>query len=240
MGESSMEGTAATEIKVLIAGYPHLTENYQAAIRGIGCTPIVSLLPKQAVSTSSIAPYDGLLLPGGSDIEPSFFGEENLGSRDIDKALDSRQFALLDAFLKAGKPVLGICKGMQLINVYFGGTLIQNLPAAGIYRHAFDEVDKIHAVWAVPGTCLEKIYGKQIYTNSAHHQSIGRLGHSLLRTQYCEDGIVEALCHETLPVTGVQWHPERMGFANKRSDTADGEALFYHFKALLFAFRKPL
>ena len=104
-------------MRVLIAGIPDLTKNYENALRLAGVETQVSLSPV------SVSLFDALLLPGGGDVDPAFFGEENRGSLHIDPALDQAQFTLLDAFIRLNRPVLGICRGMQLLNVYFGGTI---------------------------------------------------------------------------------------------------------------------
>ena len=78
---------------------------------------------------ADLSQFDGLLIPGGEDIDPARYGQENTGCRTIDPVMDELQFHALDIFVKAGKPVLGICNGMQMINIYFGGDLIQDIPS---------------------------------------------------------------------------------------------------------------
>jgi putative glutamine amidotransferase len=179
----------------------------------------------------TIQEYDGLLLPGGGDIDPQLFHEENKGSRNIDSILDQMQFKLLELFIHANKPVLGICKGLQIINVYFGGTIIQDLPTAS--THAWDKEDKIHASSTISDTFISKLYGDTLITNSAHHQGIGSLGKQIFLSQFATDYVVEAIYHATLPIIAVQWHPERMCFEHQRLDTVNGEAIFRYFKKLL-------
>ena len=112
------------------------------------------------------------------------------------------QLAILDKFVKAKKPVLGICRGEQLINVYFGGSLIQHVAGhAGIY----------HDVKNVSGSIMYRLYGKTTKVYSSHHQAVRRLGKGLKITQKANDGTVEAIEHKTLPIFAVQWHPELMG-----------------------------
>ena len=157
---------------------------------------------------------------------------KNKGSRNIDALLDSVQFSLLQAFVSAGKPVLGICKGIQLINVAFGGTLIQDLSAESLAIHAWAETDKIHISKAAPGTFPAQLYGSAPRVNSAHHQAVGTVGDGLRIAQYGPDFVVEALYHERLPIIGVQWHPERMCFSYAREDMADGSHLLSYFLSL--------
>ena len=115
---------------------------------------------------------------------------------------DREEFALLDAFLRQGRPVFGICRGVQLLNVYFGGTLRQQVPG-----HADGAR---HTVHAVPGSRIEALCGAAFETNSWHHQAADALAPGLRCTASSPDGLAEALEHEAFPVFGVQWHPERM------------------------------
>lgn len=225
-----MNNSAGTDSKiprVLIAGYDKNAKNYVDALSGTGIEPIVCLDFKNI----NVNTFNGLLLPGGSDIDPSFFNQVNTHSRIIDKELDYIQLSILDIFVSAGKPVLGICKGMQIINVYFKGDIIQHIPTA--YIHEYDNGDKIHNSNINKNTFLFNIYGKNAYINSAHHQAVGKTGTSLDIIQYSDDGVIEGLSHTSLPIIGLQWHPERMCFYNKRSDTADGKYIFEYFKRLL-------
>lgn len=174
--------------------------------------------------------FDGLLLPGGGDLNPALYGAVKCAECGVpDDALDALQMAAMGAFVKARKPVLGICRGHQLINVYFGGTLIQHLPDCACHRKAAGSGDEVHAVHARKGTALERMYGCDFCTNSSHHQAIDRLGEGLEIVARSEDGVAEAVRHRTLPVCGVQWHPERMGFAHARRDTVDGAKMIQWF-----------
>lgn len=188
---------------VLIAGKKEMTKNYRNALDLLGITYDISL----KANADTLNKYDALLLPGGADIEPSLFGQNNLGSREIDVGCDVSQLALLHHFVLAQKPVLGICKGLQLINVYFGGSIIQDLP--GKDMHESSSKDVFHDTYLRPGCFLESLYSGTLRVNSAHHQGIGALGHGLRILQLSPDQTVEALCHPTLPILGVQWHPER-------------------------------
>ncbi len=206
-----------------IVGVAGNVNNYIAALKAVGIEPVVTLDPAEAVRCG------GLLLPGGGDIDPARFGEENNGSRDIDTALDAVQLAALDGFVRAGKPVLGICRGHQVVNVYFGGGLVQDLPTAEDHM-ARGHADSLHAVEIAAGSILSKLYGRSAIVNSAHHQGLGALGRGLRVTALAPDGVVEAAEHESLPVLAVQFHPERMAFAHARSDTADGAGVFRWFQ----------
>lgn len=150
--------------------------------------------------------WDALLLPGGGDLEPWRYGQENTASRGLEPERDEAELRLLQDFTAAGKPVLGVCRGLQTINVFFGGTLLQDIPGHG----AVEGADRLHAVRTAPSP-LRPLFGERLTVNSAHHQAADRLGSGLRAVQWAGDGVVEALCHERLPVWAVQWHPERLG-----------------------------
>ncbi|MBQ8110039.1 MAG: gamma-glutamyl-gamma-aminobutyrate hydrolase family protein [Clostridia bacterium] len=183
---------------------------------------------------------DGLLLPGGGDIDPARYHRANTACGRLDPALDEMQFSTLDAFVKAQKPVFGICRGLQLINVYFGGTLIQHLSQSP--RHRWDErgADRAHDSVAIPGSWLAGMYGERFCVNSAHHQGVDALGKGLIVAQRSDDGVVEALRHSVLPIYAVQWHPERMCFDRARPDTVDGSVVLRDFLDRVLVARRAL
>ena len=146
--------------------------------------------------------FSGLLLTGGGDVEPARYGGARQPTYTFVDDRDREEFALLDAFLRQGRPVFGICRGVQLLNVYFGGTLCQQVPG-----HADGAR---HTVHAVPGSRIEALCGAAFETNSWHHQAADALAPGLRCTASSPDGLAEALEHEAFPVFGVQWHPERM------------------------------
>ncbi len=208
-------------IKVAIVGKPDYTHNYERALTHCNAKPYSSLRP------GIINNCDVLILPGGGDITPAFFGQKNLGSHNIDTELDIIQLRALDYFVQHRKPVLGICKGMQLINVYFGGTIIQHLPNATV--HAYDNGDKTHMSEAFPASTIYNIYGKRFEINSAHHQGIDTPGKQLTITQLSDDSVIEGIEHTSLPIIGVQWHPERLFDHTLKKTTVDGSLIFHEF-----------
>ena len=173
--------------------------------------------------------YDGLLLPGGCEVNPARYGKDRIPQEMVDDELDALQFDVLARFLEAGKPVLGICRGHQLLNVAFGGTLIQHLPGAGKHQSLASGADNVHAACNEAGSFMCRIYGSACRVNSSHHQGVDIPGEGLLAVTHSEDGVIEALEHESLPAWGVQFHPERMCFRHRRDDTADGSAVFRFF-----------
>lgn len=223
-------------MKLLIAGKQDLTLNYVSAFHSLGAESSVWL---PDCSESFLSPvhkhaedFQGLILPGGGDIHPAYFGQQNTGSLSIDSTLDLAQFSLLGAFLRAGKPILGICRGMQLINVAFGGDLIQDLDHQIRPLHAWCGQDATHCTTILPDTFLSDLYGSQLVTNSAHHQAVDNLGVDLLPAAYGPGHVLEALYHRRLPVLGVQWHPERMCGAQKNPEAGDGSQLLLYFISL--------
>lgn len=163
--------------------------------------------------TDSLPPLcDGLLLPGGRDCSPLLYGQKNNGSRNVCIEEDLLQLSALEQYIHAERPVLGIDKGMQLINIAFGGSLRQHI---GHYPHDAVRLgvlvfDRYHSTTLREGSMLEALYGASLIVNSSHHQAIDRLGRDLEITQFAYDGCPEAVQHRTLPVIGVQWHPERL------------------------------
>lgn len=214
-------------LHILIAGVTGQCDNYVEAVRAAGMAAHVSLtLPEDPLFSG----YDGLLLPGGSDINPARYGEPLRGSRRIDEALDAAQFALLEAFLPTGRPILGICKGHQILNVAFGGSLCQDIPQAD--RHRYAEADQVHMTHVKSGSWLYDLYGSDFPTNSAHHQAVNRLGQGFRPIQLSDDGVIEAIAHENLPILSLQWHPERMCGRHRRADTVDGAPVFSYYRKL--------
>ncbi len=209
-----------------ILGYEERVTNYAAALEAVGLRPVVTL------STAEAEDCAGLLLPGGGDIDPARFGQVNAGSRDIDPRLDEAQLKILEVFVRSGRPVLGICRGHQVVNVGLGGDLIQDLPTAADHV-AYDHVDSVHPTENRPGSLLHALYGAKMTVNSSHHQGLGRMGTGLRAVSFAPDGTVEAAEHRSLPILTVQFHPERMAFRFARPEVADGQRIFEWFKSQL-------
>lgn len=160
---------------------------------------------------------DGLILQGGADLSPSSYGQRPLRPEWTGDAVRDRyEIELIEGFLAAGKPVLGICRGCQLLNVAFGGTLLQDIglqrPQARAHVDPIGYDQHLHTVRLEPDAPLAALYPAQRegVINSIHHQAIDRLGGDLLiEAHSADDGIVEAIRARSLPhVRGVQWHPE--------------------------------
>ena len=211
--------------RVLIAGEGDKTVNYENAMKELG------MFCETSLSVPDTLSYDGLILPGGGDIDPRLFGQCVNGSRFFDPELDRIQMAILKAFVLDKKPVLGICKGMQLINIYFGGDMIQHLSANK--NHEYIGKDQLHETTAVRGSFLEKLYGECFVVNSAHHQAVDCPGQGIKYVQSAKDGVVEGLKHSYLPIFGVQWHPERLCFTHRNKDAVNGAVLLAYFREMM-------
>ena len=172
---------------------------------------------------------DGLILTGGVDIEPALYGEETLNDTvKSDPARTRYEFEILRAFADIGKPIFGICRGMQTLNVAFGGTLYQDLPAQKSLDHYGAEL--MHPVTAKPGSILCKLFGGRLITNSFHHQAVKDLADGFVVTAECaDDGVIEAFEHNSLPILAVQFHPERMVGPQKSGAAPDYLPLFEYF-----------
>ena len=232
-----MSGEPSVAIAVPAEGAERRYANYFQTVRALGGRP--------AAVGADVDPrrFGALLLPGGYDVDPARYGRENVACGQLDPALDALQLAALDAFVGAKRPVFGICRGHQLLNVYFGGTLIQHLPQSA--RHKWDEAtgaDRAHGSEAAPGSWLAALYGASFPVNSAHHQGVETLGGGLVVDQRADDGVIEAMHHAALPVWCVQWHPERMCLERARADTVDGAAVIRWFleKAVEHSKRKRI
>lgn len=210
-------------IRIQVSGELGRTDNYSAAIRSAGGDPASGYCPAPDLSCA------GLVLCGGGDIESTLFGQEDEGSNPPDQARDQAELALFQAFYEAGKPILGICRGMQLINVALGGTLIQDMPPEQKIFHITAQGDLVHPVFSPEGTALNGLYGPVFSVNSAHHQAVDQLAEGLEAAAWSESGVVEALELPGYPILGVQFHPERMAFGKRRLDTVDGAAIFAWF-----------
>lgn len=237
---------------ILIVGRTCALANYQKAVSAAGYIPVTtdSMQLLQADTETEALSYhhmlsriDLLLLPGGGDIAPDLLHMPDDGFYHVDRPLDLVQFAYFDYFLTHQKPVLGICKGMQLMNAALGGTLTPDMSQPLQAVHAYlGNCDNIHRCRYLPPSGLVDtasdfpmlaIY-RQLYEsrqlplqiNSAHHQCIKRPADVLCPFQYSPDDVIEGFIHRTLPILGLQWHPERL-------PCADGNYLKLFLNALL-------
>ena len=212
-------GRSAFAIKTL----QYVEQSVPHWIMSGGALPVMipSPLGETARGDVSLADYalwlDGLVLHGGSDVWPGSYGETPLQERwSGDRNRDEYEIALTRAFVAAGKPVFGICRGLQLINVAFGGSLYQDIdtqrPQALVHRDAASYDLNFHAVEVLPGTRLGTLLSGASSTriNSVHHQGVKDQAPGFVVEARCPvDGMVEAIRHTGGPwVAAVQWHPE--------------------------------
>jgi putative glutamine amidotransferase len=206
------------ELKVLLSSGKTTPASYISALERLGAEGVHEWPPKYSEE------YDGLLLCGGSDVDPKHYGEDINGSVGIDAERDAAEFELMNAFIAAGKPIMGICRGHQFINVYFGGSLYQNIEEAELHKGG-----KAHLVTSEPDSVVRSLYGESFSVNSTHHQATKELGKGLRVAATWNGKYVEATEHTSLPIITVQWHPERMCFDYSREDTVDGALIIKHF-----------
>ena len=161
--------------------------------------------------------FDGLIIPGGPDVDPTFFGEEpkwKIGSTNYKRDIFEKE--IFQAFYKAGKPIFGICRGCQFINIMMGGTVYQDLvsenPKATI-RHAQGTNGSYptHHIQVEKDSALYQSLGDTAFVNSRHHQAVKSVGHGLTVTATAPDGVVECIeSSQNNQIVAVQWHPENM------------------------------
>lgn len=211
--------------------------NYSLAIAAAGGLPTMVAVLDPALAEAYAAQADALVLSGGADVDPALFGahpEPKLGA--VDERRDAFELALYRAFRAARKPVLGVCRGHQVINVAEGGTLHQHLPTVpGAWQHDQRDISgaPLHPVKLTSGSRLAGIFGTlEIRTNSYHHQAIDKLGAGLTAVAHSGDGLVEAVEERAGSfVLGVQWHPE-MAFERFPEQHAPFQALLDATRAL--------
>ena len=202
--------------RIALASYIYndspLPATYFAAVERFGGYPLA-----MGVTTEQELPFllesaDALLLTGGGDVDSRYFRQPpHEKSTPCSKERDETELLLAAAFVRAGKPVLGICRGVQVLNVALGGDLCQHvfdLPSVQIQHQ---DKDTRHRVRLVPESLLSSIFGHvpELTVNSTHHQAVQRPGDGLTISALSTDGVIEAV-EMGDRVLGVQWHPERM------------------------------
>ncbi len=209
--------------KIFVYGDRAKLRNYDEALAFCGARGIFS----GNLEFSKLC--DGLLLPGGGDIDPARYGQKNTASSGIDPGRDEAEWELIRLFSETRRPILGICRGHQVINTAFGGELIQNVEHCETHQWEEATGDKVHTVKAPEGSFLYDLYGGEFSVNSAHHQAAGKVAPGFAVAATAEDNTIEALENREKRVFSVQWHPERMAFHKARADTVDGRYIFEFF-----------
>jgi len=194
-----------------------LPVSYVDAVAAAGGAPVL-VPPGEGPGTDPeaarrvVAALDALVLAGGGDIDPARYGQAaHPASAGVHGGRDAGELALLEAALDAGLPLLAVCRGVQLLDVHLGGSLVQHLPdTVGHRRHqvepgCFADVEVV----VEPGSRLEKIVGARLTVRCSHHQALDTLGAGLVVSARSHDGVIEAVELEGADfVLGVQWHPE--------------------------------
>lgn len=221
-GAFDVEPSRALERVYYYKNYPEAMESYGAAVVNVSqCDD------ETARRLAALA--DGLYLTGGGDMDPKRYGEERHPLCGVpEKGRDELELTLVRAFLGEEKPIFGICRGLQVLNVALGGSLWQDLPAqTGLAGHD----DGVHPVRTAEGSLLRELFGAEFPANSFHHQAVKDLAPGLVPEAWDESGkVVEAFSHKTLPMWAFQWHPERMtGRARFTQQGPDMAPLFQFF-----------
>lgn len=212
------------------APYNYVRRSYSLVLSGAGAVPFMALNAKMCKDYAEMT--DGLVIADSIlRVSPGRYGRAadtkmpvQLSSIPVNPAKDSMDLSLCEAFLQAGKPILGIGRGMHVINTIFGGDLAQVLSEPSMRIHnSFVE----HEIVPDVSSKLFRILGEKAYVFSCHGQAVGKPGAGLNISALSDDGVIEAFEHETLPVFGVQWHPEVIGMPDQEMHT-----LYQHADAL--------
>lgn len=198
--------------------FPHetLPEMYLEMLRRAGAMPVI--LPVHGDGPQElIARLDGIVLTGGGDVDPALYGHErHPGVKGVDPVRDRVETELVRSARKRDLPILAICRGIQILNVALGGTLVQDIqsqvPEALNHWDPERWAAHSHPISLEPGTKLSGIVGSEIAVNSMHHQAVDRVGPCLRAAGWAPDGVIEAIeCPDMRFCIGVQWHPECLG-----------------------------
>ena len=210
--------------RILISRAPESAGFYEKAVEKAGGEPLSFYCPDPEMD------FDALILGGGDDMDPAEFQEANHGSKGIDVQRDKVELALVNRCIYENKPILGICRGHQVVNIALGGNIYQDMNDNMKAIHAEDENgnDRYHEIGVGVMTMLDQLYGdcEEIIVNSTHHQAVRQFGQGLYRTAWDANGVTEAMQHGNMPIWTVQFHPERM---DGEHGTVDGQKIFDFF-----------
>ncbi|MEN3046092.1 MAG: gamma-glutamyl-gamma-aminobutyrate hydrolase family protein [Candidatus Hydrothermales bacterium] len=190
-----------------------LNNKYIEAIREAGGIPLViPYLDLENIEEEIFSFFDGFLLSGGGDVHPSFYGEELENVEKVVLERDKFEIELVKRCFENKRPLLGICRGLQVMNVAMGGTLIQDIKSDITHRQPPPYDKPVHSITVYKNSQLYQILGiEELTVNSSHHQAIKNLGKELKVSAQADDGVIEAIESEKHPFfIGVQFHPERL------------------------------
>jgi putative glutamine amidotransferase len=205
-------GVAAAPAQLGLLPVHAVNRAYVTAVRAAQGMPFIVPVLDPSDAQAVVTELDGLVLCGGGDLEPATYGGiPGPGLYGVDPDRDRWELALLAAAEEVGVPVLGVCRGLQTLNVAAGGTLVPHLPDLTDQAHRVLERDRepVHPVAVFEGSLLHGLTGPTCHVNSLHHQAADRIGTGLRAVGHAPDGVVEALEDTRSGRTlGVQWHPE--------------------------------
>ncbi len=184
---------------------------YVKAVQKAGGLPIVLPIGSKELAKEYVSQIDKLILAGGQDVSPRYYQQTQTVQGSYLETRDQFEIALMDEALKQGKPVFAVCRGMQLMNVYFGGDLKQELHSYTNITHMQAPIPKelpSHDLMTKETSVLREIYGKKAAVNSFHNQGIHRLASDFEEAALCPDGLIEAIENKDRHLLGVQWHPD--------------------------------
>lgn len=196
----------------------NLPNDYVRTLLAAGAVPLILPIGGEEATWQKMADaVDGLLFPGGVDMDPQLYGEQKHPLTNIpNRQRDDQELFIMRYALESGKPLLAVCRGFQLLNCLDGGTLHQDIETmvdTSIDHAQFSLRDAdIHEVALTPGTLLAKVMGEnRVMVNSRHHQAVKKIGQGLVASAHAPDGMVEALeFADGRPCLAVQWHPESL------------------------------
>jgi putative glutamine amidotransferase len=194
-----------------------LNEAYVAALTGAGLTPLIVPPLADADVDALLGAVSGLVLSGGEDVAPDAYGAADAGSQPPHRMRDSTELALVRRARELRMPTLAICRGIQLANVAFGGTLVQDIPSRMPQAESHDQSERrrerVHAIAVDADSAIARaLGGSRIDVNSSHHQSLDRIASGMRVVARAPDGVVEAAewTGDDWWMLGVQWHPEEL------------------------------
>lgn len=195
------------------AGRVSVAEAYMRAVRSAGgLGVIVTPVEREYEAWYQVQGIDGLVLSGGGDVSPLLFGEEpHHGIGRVDRARDVWEMVLCRMAVKSGRPIFGICRGMQVMNVAFGGDLYQDIALRAdtiCHQQTSARGTTWHTVTLAEGSHLRTLFSERIAVNSYHHQAVRRVADGMTAVAVASDGIAEAIEGRDGWLVGVQWHPE--------------------------------
>ena len=210
----------------------YVQKNYIDGLTNAGALPVILPIAQPELAKAYVDIVDALVFVGGQDVSPEYFGEEpHLKLAEIDRGRDAFEIALVAEAIRQEKPIFGICRGLQIINVALGGTLYQDLPSQ--YHTLTVKHDQYPTKWYMPthhlvvksDSWLNGVINENTLVNSFHHQAAKNLEAGLTLDATSTDGVVEAFSDENRRIYAVQWHPEML----LMGQVPEAQALFNAF-----------